>query len=846
MAMFSMFLASPPAGTPVSSVYREKQAFGPYTIAGTSGFSAGIQVDVAESAPPQYRTVRTCCKGWLNVVGIQPGSSATDLNSPLVVALTPDPPEAQQMSDAAAALANVALAKFEPPVAFIYMGLDPSSLQTTVTPILQGLAYLSGIAASIPPGELWDHFRQGIDPIPVLGGMDLAEISAANLSGGFRSVGFATRTNWMDNPDTTTDPLNFVDPVLVYQRLVANNLIAPAEVTNSWLDVVTKDRVLFTFRDEWNAPIIDPAQSVLITDGASQQNIGLTIDRQGTFVAPSGMSNYTISLPGRKLTHLSDPVSGPSSDPLNQLIFGTAGPAHYVLGTVRPEDWFHPTDPGFSDPTKELPLYTESNTVEPLVDGFEAFSRIVKDLRRIYSTSDFFLFCNWQTLHTFPLIPGDPSSTLQQHLQNIDGAGAPTRALIWHHIAGSDNRQTHNFINSLVHGQSVLDARTHHSFTPLPELDLTTLLGLLTATRIDISGLVGLLAVTAYAVQVKHMGSHHSKVSVIRYSEGTASAAETAAYIGGMDFNPNRMDDPDHLPTHTRFHDVHCRIVGPAVRDVVKMFVDRWADHPDNQPTSRQLYVGPPAATGATYIEPFVASTSGSCMVQVTSTYGATTLSYAPNGDRTIWATLKQAISRAQKYIYIEDQYLVSPELSAELLSALSRIQHLVIVIDHNGLETLTPQFYRARYLFLQPLQSAAQSKLHVFSLANYGSTYKIHTKVVIIDDVFATIGSANMDRRGFTHDTQTNVFVLDGMVEDGARKFARNLRVQLWAEHLGWQHDDSAQARLKDVNHAMRYFNSHTTTSRLVPYSLTAGAGSSQMPLWNDYFDPDGSGPPT
>jgi hypothetical protein len=170
------------------------------------------------------------------------------------------------MSVAAAALANVALAKFEPPVAFIYVGLDSSSLETNLTPILQALAYLSVIAQGIPSSQLWDNFRQGVDPIPILGGVDLAEVSAANVSGGYRSFGFAARTNWMEMPDVTTDPLNFVDPVLVYQPLVASNLVASGEVANSWLDVVTKDRILFTFRDEWNSPIEDRGQSVLITD----------------------------------------------------------------------------------------------------------------------------------------------------------------------------------------------------------------------------------------------------------------------------------------------------------------------------------------------------------------------------------------------------------------------------------------------------------------------------------------------------------------------------------------------------------------------------------------------------
>ena len=49
---------------------------------------------------------------------------------------------------------------------------------------------------------------------------------------------------------------------------------------------------------------------------------------------------------------------------------------------------------------------------------------------------------------------------------------------------------------------------------------------------------------------------------------------------------------------------------------------------------------------------------------------------------------------------------------------------------------------------------------------------------VAIIDDLWSTVGSANLNNRGMRDDTEMNVATLDA-------ELARGLRVLLWAEHL-------------------------------------------------------------
>lgn len=70
------------------------------------------------------------------------------------------------------------------------------------------------------------------------------------------------------------------------------------------------------------------------------------------------------------------------------------------------------------------------------------------------------------------------------------------------------------------------------------------------------------------------------------------------------------------------------------------------------------------------------------------------------------------------------------------------------------------------------------------------------------IDDVWASIGSDNLNRRSWSHDSELAVATIDttldprephdpGGLGDGARVFARDLRLELWREHLDWDGDD-------------------------------------------------------
>ena len=60
-----------------------------------------------------------------------------------------------------------------------------------------------------------------------------------------------------------------------------------------------------------------------------------------------------------------------------------------------------------------------------------------------------------------------------------------------------------------------------------------------------------------------------------------------------------------------------------------------------------------------------------------------------------------------------------------------------------------------------------------------------MHAKVMIVDDKWITIGSANMDNDGFKNSTEVDLGITSPIL-------AQQLRVKLWSEHLTGGNDSS------------------------------------------------------
>ena len=86
------------------------------------------------------------------------------------------------------------------------------------------------------------------------------------------------------------------------------------------------------------------------------------------------------------------------------------------------------------------------------------------------------------------------------------------------------------------------------------------------------TGLPGLPVTITDAID--QVGTWHQKVQIVRY-KGAGGASAYAAYLGGIDINENRLDSPGHQIA-APWHDVHARILGPAVADVCRTWDERF------------------------------------------------------------------------------------------------------------------------------------------------------------------------------------------------------------------------------------------------------------------------------
>ncbi len=95
------------------------------------------------------------------------------------------------------------------------------------------------------------------------------------------------------------------------------------------------------------------------------------------------------------------------------------------------------------------------------------------------------------------------------------------------------------------------------------------------------------------------------------------------------------------------------------------------------------------------------------------------------------------------------------------------------------------------------------------------------------------------MSTRSLTHDSEIGIAVLDGALEGGRRKFARNLRKALWAEHLGL-----TPAGIPDnpaVGAALWRSRAGSSPAHAVLHRRPPGSDSL---VWDTVVDPDGSTP--
>jgi len=301
---------------------------------------------------------------------------------------------------------------------------------------------------------------------------------------------------------------------------------------------------------------------------------------------------------------------------------------------------------------------------------------------------------------------------------------------------------------------------------------------------------------------------------VIAMNSSADKNDQPVAYVGGVDLANDRWDTIYHNATairdagHITFRekgwmDGHIRIHGPAAKDVASNFLARWnSDYlPCQGLDDDLLHFKNPSydhLPPLDYASSTTAAKLGTQSVQIVRTFSCEYEHYkefAPRGETSLFQAHIKAIKNAQNFIYIEDQYFVLvPELLDAIMEVMPTIQRVVVIVNQDTSPFTNAGYIKYLYQMVQPLREKYPNKLKLYATKADLKIY-IHSKIMIIDDVFLTIGSANWNRRSMTSDSELNADVVDRETLTSPEgltvgKLPRDFRIRKFQEMTGLSYD--------------------------------------------------------
>lgn len=283
-------------------------------------------------------------------------------------------------------------------------------------------------------------------------------------------------------------------------------------------------------------------------------------------------------------------------------------------------------------------------------------------------------------------------------------------------------------------------------------------------------------------------GSQHQKIVVID---------DKLAFCGGIDPGKYRWDTSEHAPDDKRridpdneayppFHDMQMMVDGDAAQSLAELARDRWY-----KATGEQL---PKVKHHEQDIWP---SDIKPDFENVHIAIARTLPEFKDQAEITEVETLYlDAIASAEKLIYIENQYFTSWKVAEVLAQRLADDQGLEVVIvcpkmTGGWLEQHTMDVLRSR-VSRKLFEADKHGQLRVCYPHHeaLGNAYiSLHSKLLIVDDVFLRVGSANLSNRSMGLDSECDL-AIEAENEEQLQAI-KAFRQRLLCEHLGLKNDE-------------------------------------------------------
>jgi phosphatidylserine/phosphatidylglycerophosphate/cardiolipin synthase-like enzyme len=331
------------------------------------------------------------------------------------------------------------------------------------------------------------------------------------------------------------------------------------------------------------------------------------------------------------------------------------------------------------------------------------------------------------------------------------------------------------------------------------------------------------------------LGSRHQKYTIV-YRK---SSNDLRAFVGGLDLFGDRMAAPHHTPGF--WHDAGVELRAGAAASVWADFRTRWVEA-QTLPTKRfrqrnvpKFFNDPAIPTQPTVPAPPAHQIASTNSVRVVKSYwpfredpfsgpDLPWVTIPAQGLQEVLRVYQKALTNATNFIYIEDQWLNFSDrlighetLFPLVVAAVNRGVKVILIVPGTG-DPADPDNMENKEQsksFIQNFRVKVDLRHNTdFVMYRINAAF-VHSKVLLIDDQFVAIGSANFaDRSMDGRDTELQAAIVD------AGTLISDFRVHLWADHLHVDPNDPAiTAELRDLSKSLGIFRPEWITGSGVTF---------------------------
>lgn len=287
--------------------------------------------------------------------------------------------------------------------------------------------------------------------------------------------------------------------------------------------------------------------------------------------------------------------------------------------------------------------------------------------------------------------------------------------------------------------------------------------------------------------------SQHQKLVVID---------DSVAFCGGIDLSQWRWDSSKHRPDDERrvdpsgnayqpFHDLQMAVDGDAAVALAALARERW-----RRATGEELSPLPEAGQDRPWppsLEPVIRDAP----IAIARTEPAYE---GRNAVQEVQQLYLDIIAAATRYIYIENQYLTAHSVAGALADRLRQddAPEVVIVMPQKTggwLEQQTMDVVRGRVVRrLVEADAGGRLRLYYPQVSASGDvSTMVHAKLMIVDDLWLVLGSANLSNRSMALDSECNLGLQAQPDSDTAGAIGQ-LLAALLAQHLAREPEEVGQ----------------------------------------------------